>query len=144
MENFKLNDQLAKDCHELGFIDNSRILLMNNSLVPWLVIVPEVQETELYKLNELQQKKIVQQINILSEFIQTQYKTDKINVASIGNMVRQMHIHVVGRFETDYCWPGVVWGAKENEPYTLENIDEIKNRLGKNIHSFSKNTFSKL
>ena len=134
---FKLNKQLQKDSHLIGRLDKSYILLMKNSLVPWIVIVPEVNETEFYEIENREQQKLLQQINIMSRFLSADFKTDKINVATIGNVVKQMHIHIVGRFENDYCWPGVVWGAKEMTAYADNEVERIKILMGEKIEGLA-------
>lgn len=136
MVQFKLDEKLAQGCHMLGKLQTSHILLMNNSLVPWIVIVPEVNEAEFFQIEEAMQQTILKQINQLSEFISEQYNTDKLNVATIGNIVKQMHIHIVGRHKDDYCWPGVVWGASTKEAYGLDEVEKIKKALLLKIENF--------
>ena len=136
MSGFKIAEQLAQDCHYLGKTQSSHILLMKNSLVPWLVIVPEVNESELFQIESSQQLQILQHINHISKVIKEEFKVDKINVASIGNIVKQMHIHIVGRFENDYCWPGVVWGATGKDEYDDESILKFKLLLKSKIKDF--------
>jgi diadenosine tetraphosphate (Ap4A) HIT family hydrolase len=129
MNDFKVNQQLIRDCYQLGTLNNSHILLMNNALVPWLVIVPEVNETEFYEIESSQQEVILQQINKISKFIKQEFEVDKLNVATIGNIVKQMHIHIVGRDKNDYCWPGVVWGAEGSKPYTEDEVLKFKEKF---------------
>jgi len=136
MSEFKINEQLMQDCHKLGTLKSNHILLMNNSLVPWIIIVPEVNVIEFFDIEETQQQTILQQINQLSKFIKSEYKVDKINVATIGNVVKQMHIHVVGRFENDYCWPGVVWGESGKEFYADSEVLKIKQNIQSKIENF--------
>lgn len=133
MNNFKLNEQLKKDCIELGKMKVSRLLLFNNSLAPWFILVPEVEVYEFYELDIKIQQSILQETNALSRFLKQQMKVDKINIATIGNIVKQLHIHVVGRNKNDYCWPNVVWGAKGKQIYTDYEIKSIKDNLEKNI-----------
>ena len=73
----------------------------------------------------------------MSRFLSADFKTDKINVATIGNVVKQMHIHIVGRFENDYCWPGVVWGAKEMTAYADNEVERIKILMGEKIEGLA-------
>lgn len=129
MKNFHINEQLARDCHQLAVVYDCHILLMNNSLVPWIIIVPEIEETEFFEIEDSQQQKILKLINQLSKFIKQEYKVDKLNVATIGNVVKQMHIHIVGRNNNDYCWPGVVWGADGCQPYIEEEVLTLKENL---------------
>jgi len=125
MSGFVLDSRLESDCHLLGRIDNSLLLLMDNSLVPWLILVPMVEVTEFHELEQDTQLQLLEQINLLSAYLKEEYAPDKINVAAIGNIVRQMHIHVVGRSEQDYCWPNVVWGAEGRQAYAEGEVAAI-------------------
>jgi len=129
MIEFKLDLRLQKDCFILAESDFFVVLLMNNSLVPWFILVPKTDCSEIYQLDDALQSKILAMINQISRFVSAEYKTDKLNVASIGNIVNQMHIHIVGRYKTDPYWPGVVWGASEKTAYELEKVKGIKMKL---------------
>ncbi len=126
---FELDARLAGDCLILGELDCSLLLLMNNSLVPWFILVPVTQATEIYQLPGKQQLQLLKEINLLSDFINREFSIEKLNVAAIGNIVKQLHVHVVGRHSSDYCWPGVVWGAEQSEPYSDAEIKRIKESL---------------
>ena len=125
MNNFKLDNRLEKNCSVLSDTSEFITLLMNNSLVPWFIIVPKTDKTELYQLDVEMQHKCFDQINNISKFISSEYKPDKLNVAAIGNIVKQLHIHVVGRFEDDHYWPGVVWGNDQKKNYTQDQVDHV-------------------
>lgn len=125
MKSIEIDARLKHDTIQLGSINGQALLLMNNSLVPWFVVLPNTRETELYKLAESEREVLEGNINILSEFIQAKFPAEKLNVASIGNVVSQMHIHIVGRCRSDFCWPGVVWGQTECEPYTKAGLNNI-------------------
>ena len=129
MEAFSLDPQLAKDCIVLAESDTSLLLLMNNSLVPWFILVPRTGETELHALDVATQGTLLKEINLLAEQVKTVFAVDKLNIAAIGNVVQQLHIHVIGRRRTDYCWPNVVWGRPEREPYTPAAITEVIQKL---------------
>ncbi|MCW9015154.1 MAG: HIT domain-containing protein [Gammaproteobacteria bacterium] len=141
MENFKLDEQLKKDCLVLGKLPFSYLLLLNNSLAPWFILVPETEQTELYKMHSEDQHKLLEEINLISSFVQEEFNISKINVATIGNIVRQMHVHIVGRHEQDYCWPGVVWGNEQKQAYQDCEINTIvkdmQEKLGKHIEVFT-------
>ncbi len=139
MTRFSLHPQLAKDCHELGKLELCHILLMDNALVPWFILVPETSITEFHQLEHKQQLQLLEEINRISGFIESHFTISKLNTATIGNIVRQMHIHIIGRHEKDYCWPGVVWGRVEKEPYEQSKVDEIRNALK---HWFLKHQYS--
>ncbi|MEY8716542.1 HIT domain-containing protein [Francisella philomiragia] len=125
---FKLDSRLEADTFEICEHLDCKILLMNNSTVPWFIVVPFTDRTEWYQLDDSQQYNINKIINKISNFIVNEYKSDKLNIATIGNVVKQMHIHVVGRFENDPVWPAPVWGNIQSKPYTEQ--EKIK-LLGK-------------
>lgn len=129
MSDFQLDPGLRQDCLILGGWDSSLLLLLNNALVPWFIIVPRTQVTELYELSAEQQSGLQAQINSLSRFLKEQLSVDKINVAAIGNIVSQLHIHVVGRSVGDFCWPGVVWGADKKRPYDQPEVQGLRDKL---------------
>ncbi len=125
MSDFVLDARLENDCHILGRLDTTLLLLMDNSLVPWFILVPEVEVTEFHDLEQEVQVHLLGQINAISNHLKKEFSVDKVNVAAIGNVVRQLHIHVVGRWVTDYCWPNVVWGAEGRKPYTEPELQSI-------------------
>jgi diadenosine tetraphosphate (Ap4A) HIT family hydrolase len=126
---FQLDERLAHDCHRLASLPFSDLLLMNNALIPWFILVPRTEATELYQLPQSQQLALLDEINLVSRFIEQHYSPHKLNVAAIGNIVRQMHIHLVARSEDDICWPGVVWGATRRERYRQSQLDAIALQL---------------
>lgn len=126
---FELDPKLASDCFALGDLSLSRLLLMNNALLPWFILVPRVTEKEIYQLQADQQQLLLQEINTLSSFAQINFNADKLNVAAIGNIVSQLHIHVVARKTTDCCWPGVVWGGQQCETYSESALDAVRGQV---------------
>ena len=129
MSNVQLDAQLQQDCIVLGELECSLLLLMNNALLPWFILVPKTDKTELYELADDVQAGVWAEINAVSKFVKDEFCIDKLNVAAIGNVVQQLHIHVIGRQHEDYCWPGVVWGRSEKTPYTKEAIKHIIAKL---------------
>ena len=129
MNPFKLDPQLEKDCYVLGRLDDQNLLLLNNALLPWLILVPETAVTELFELDRSEQQKLLDNINRLSGFLKQHYPVDKLNIAAIGNIVSQLHVHIIARNRTDFCWPDVVWGRPEKTVYTEEDVEEIKANL---------------
>ena len=131
MQKFNLDPRLDDDCFILSESDQFLVLLMNNSLVPWFIFVPKTDKTELYELDDALHTQIFNVTRQLSEFIKNEFQADKLNVAAIGNIVQQMHIHVVGRYQSDPYWPGVVWGGAEKKPYDSDEVNNIKLALNK-------------
>lgn len=126
---FQLDPRLKNDCYQLAESERSIWLLLNNSHFPWFIIVPKTQESELYLLTQEQQLQVQLETNLLSEFVDNTFDCSKLNVACIGNVVKQMHIHIVGRSESDPCWPGVVWGTSAKQEYKSATVAEIQTKL---------------
>lgn len=124
---FKLHPQLAKDCFILEENDEFHLLLLNNADYPWLILVPHTQYLELHHMDIDQQMLWLYKVQQVSFFMEKHFQIDKLNVASIGNMVRQMHWHIIGRFENDAVFPAVVWGQKAQSTYTEEQVEHIRN-----------------
>lgn len=138
MTRFEIDKRLATDNFILGEFETSIVLLMNNKVAPWFVLVPKVENVyELYELDAGIQARLLNEINTLSTFIKDHFTVDKLNVAAIGNIVKQLHIHVVARTESDYCWPGVVWGTDFSEPYLEEEVDELVSKMRNKLTGFS-------
>ena len=123
--NFKLDSRLEQDCFVLGRFKLCHLLLMNNSAVPWYILVPETAATEICDLGVFAQAILFDEINVVSRYVQGLAGVKKLNVAAIGNVVSQLHVHIVGRHPGDFAWPGVVWGAPSDEEYTDEQVREI-------------------
>ena len=140
MTEFKLDPRLANDCFEIAENDLNFVLLMNNSAVPWFIIVPKVSVIEWTDLPEHQERQLKADIDVLATYIKEHFSIDKLNIAGIGNVVSQLHIHVIGRSKTDYCWPNVVWGTSAPSSYEQVRVDEITQQL----LSFTGDQFSAL
>lgn len=123
---FKLDERLAADTHLLMDDDIYTYLLNKNAEVAWLILVPHIEQTEFYHLKPDVQNRLCEQINRLSKFIESGFSIDKLNVATIGNVVSQMHVHVIGRRKDDAYWPDVVWGKAFEKTYTKRQVDSIR------------------
>jgi len=129
MNSFTLDPRLANDCIVLGQMPLSLLLLLKNSLVPWFILVPRRSATEIFELDQKDQEALLAEMNLLSAFVQGLPGVEKLNVAAIGNIVKQLHLHVIGRNPHDFCWPNVVWGRTEKAPYGREEIEAIREAL---------------
>jgi diadenosine tetraphosphate (Ap4A) HIT family hydrolase len=125
---FTLHPRLANGAFDLGRLGISRLLLKNNALFPWLLLVPEVDQgvEDLHQLDEAQYADVTASIRRVSMFIADYFDPEKLNVACIGNQVRQMHIHLVGRSSADPGWPGTVWAFDGKQLYTEGQVEEIR------------------
>lgn len=129
MNIFTLDPRLADDCIVLGEMRLSLLLLLKNALVPWFILVPRRDQTEIFELNREDQKALLEEINLISGFVKGLAGVEKLNVAAIGNVVKQLHVHLIGRNPEDFCWPNVVWGRPEKTPYSDEEIRAIRESL---------------
>lgn len=131
---FILNTTLEKDCIQLGKLQLCRVLLMNDSQFPWLILVPEKPDlTEIYQLSEQDQQVLIQESSFVTEQLAGIYLADKMNIAALGNMVPQLHIHHVVRYKSDKSWPAPVWGQFDALPYTedklMDTVKKVKRAL---------------
>lgn len=124
---FTLHPRLESGTIELGRLVGGRVLLKTNALFPWLLIVPEVEQgiEDLHQLDPETYAAVTDAIRTVSRFVSSHFQPEKLNVACIGNQVRQMHIHIVGRSPGDPAWPGVVWSHDGKQAYTQDQIDAI-------------------
>lgn len=129
MANFTLHEKLAADSYLLGKLDCNYLLLMRNAHFPWFVLVPETDKTDFHALNKDQQLLLLDQINMISRFVEDNFPTDKLNIGCIGNIVSQLHIHIVGRRKDDICWPNVVWGIQDFKEYKSDEVSIIREKL---------------
>lgn len=124
---FVLHPRLAAGAVELDRRGGCLVLLKNNALFPWILVVPEVDGAieDLHQLEPARFDEVMRVVRDASGFVAEQFRPLKLNVACIGNQVRQMHLHIVGRSEHDPAWPGVVWSFEGKQPYTADEIAAI-------------------
>ncbi|MDO6695545.1 HIT domain-containing protein [Aliiglaciecola sp. 3_MG-2023] len=135
---FQLDPQLAKDCFEVCDLPLSKILLLNDLQYPWFIQVPRVNNvSEIIDLNEAQQSQLWYESKILSESIKHVFQPFKLNIAALGNMVSQLHIHHIARFQNDVAWPKPVWGVATPKHYESADsttlMDKMATLLGEKI-----------
>jgi diadenosine tetraphosphate (Ap4A) HIT family hydrolase len=120
---FTLHPRLAEDCITLGRFRLCRLLLMNDSRYPWFILVPEKSGlTEIYQLSPADQITLTAESSFLAENLAKLFEADKMNIAAIGNLVPQLHIHHIVRYQNDAAWPAPVWGKFDRIPYTEDRI----------------------
>lgn len=124
---FKLHTQLAKDTVKIGSTDMCLVLLAKDSRFPWIILVPHQEGLrELHDLSPFDQIQVMAEITHLTQALQLAFGAEKTNVAALGNMVPQLHIHIVMRNSDDAAWPGPIWGVGTAEPYTKAGLKETK------------------
>lgn len=127
---FSLHPRLAQNCHQLGRFKLCRLLLMNDNQFPWFILVPQISGiSELHQLSAEQRRKLIDESCYLAENLAVLYQGDKMNVAAIGNIVEQLHVHHVVRYRHDKAWPQPIWGKFSAVPYTPEQLNETVQRL---------------
>lgn len=115
---FVLNPVLAADTVDIATWDLSLLRLMKDSNYPWLILVPARPDVSaMHQLNSADAAILMVEIRRASELLQDLYSPRQINVAALSNVVSQLHVHVIARFETDAAWPGPVWGAVPRQDY---------------------------
>lgn len=129
-EQFNLHPQLVKDCFELAELPLCKLLLCNDSAYPWFILVPKVNDiTDIYQLDWQQQQQLLNESSLLSELLMQVFSGDKMNVAALGNVVEQLHMHHVVRYKDDVSWPKPIWGQQPLTPYSSDELMSLKEKL---------------
>lgn len=118
MAGFELNERLRADSALIGNLGLCQLRLMEDSRWPWLILVPQRPDVEeVFDLTPLDQAMLTFETNLVGQALKKSTNATKVNVGALGNIVRQLHVHVIARFENDPNWPGPVWGFGAREPY---------------------------
>ncbi len=129
-EEFLLHKQLASDCIEIAELPLCKLLLCNDSAYPWFILVPRVNGiSEIYQLDWPQQQQLLNESSLLSELLMHSFGGDKMNVAALGNVVEQLHVHHVVRYQSDSQWPNPIWGKQVTTAYSDEDLLALKDKL---------------
>ena len=124
----ELHPQLARDCEAVGRFPLCRLLLIRDANYPWFILVPDRDGiSEIYQLPESDREQLMCESCALSEVLVERFRPDKLNLAALGNLVPQLHLHHLVRYRDDPAWPGPVWGRLPAKPYTPEALAQ---RLG--------------
>jgi len=127
---FELDPQLHQDTLVVGRFELSVVLMSRDANYPWCILVPQrAGKYELHHLSEADRQQLIRESCHLSEVMTDLFVPDKMNVAALGNVVRQLHVHHVARFKTDKAWPGPVWGIHPAADYSEADLDERVSRL---------------
>lgn len=133
---FTLNERLQADTRHVTDLDLCRVLLMDNALWPWLILVPMREDAvEIHRLDEADQSALMREIARASRVVERLFAPDKMNVGALGNMVPQLHVHVIGRTRGDPAWPGPVWGSGHARPYEPAEADALVKRLAEALRA---------
>ncbi|MEH6470790.1 MAG: HIT domain-containing protein [Halopseudomonas sp.] len=127
---YRLDSRLAQDCIVLGQFSLCDLLLMNDVNYPWFILVPRLADiSEIYHLSAQQQQQLTVESSILASNLADIFNADKMNIAALGNVVSQLHIHHVVRYQGDPAWPAPVWGKAPAVPYGADKIEELRERV---------------
>lgn len=127
---FQLHPRLQQDCINIGRFELCRLLMMNDSQYPWFILVPEIADIkEIYQLARPERTLLMEESSYLAKNLQQIYKADKMNIATIGNIVSQLHVHHIVRYQTDSAWPAPIWGKSVAVSYTEQQISDTLTRL---------------
>lgn len=122
----EIHPQLRSDCLLLGRFELSYLLLMQDANYPWFILVPDREGvSEIFQLSAEDQIQLTKESAVLSSALKEQFAADKLNIAALGNIVPQLHIHHVVRYQNDPAWPAPVWGKLPARPYDARQQQEV-------------------
>jgi diadenosine tetraphosphate (Ap4A) HIT family hydrolase len=131
---FSLHPQLAKDTVPLGDLPLSLVLLINDQTYPWLLLVPRRRNvSEITDLGSVERAHLMSEITQVADALKAETRCDKLNIAALGNVVPQLHVHIIARFRSDAVWPRPVWGQTPPTPYGEADRAEVVSRLRRRI-----------
>ena len=126
MKDFDLHPRLVKDTYVVANLNLCRLLLMNDSNYPWFILVPRIENiSELFHLTKVDRQSLNNEIDELSRRLLLHFNAKKMNVAAMGNIVPQLHVHVIVRKETDAAWPNPIWNNVDIVPYEKNISDDL-------------------
>jgi len=127
---FALDPRLQQDTVPIGDFELCRLLLSNDSNYPWFILVPRREAiSELFQLDTADQQQLWRETTALAELLKDLFDADKLNVATLGNVVSQLHMHVIVRKHEDAAWPAPVWGKQPAVPYEAGQVAAIREQL---------------
>ena len=131
----QVNKNFLKSSHFISDLKLCEIRMVNNSKFPWIILIPKRKKiTDISELNKKDRSLLMDEIVYCSKLMKKIFKTSKLNVEKIGNIVPQLHIHIIARKKTDTTWPLSVWVTK-SKPYTEKNLSFVINKISE---GFSK------
>ena len=126
---FKINNKFLKSSYHIADLKLCSVRFNDNSKFPWLILIPKRKNiTDISDLNSKDQILFVKEIVFVSKLMKKLFKTSKLNVEKIGNIVPQLHIHIISRKKTDSSWPLSVWVVK-GKKYSAKNLKKVLNKI---------------
>ena len=121
-----IHPQLRNDCLILGHLELCHVLLLQDANYPWFILVPDREAiTEIHQLDEADQQLLMRESVLLSRALETAFSPDKLNIAALGNVVPQCHVHHIVRYRTDVAWPAPVWGRVPAKVYSEDALARV-------------------
>src|SRR6201991_4968138 len=131
---WSLHQQLTQDTIDIGDLPMCRVLVIKDANYPWLLLVPRRSEAvEIIDLDEVEQAQLMTEVSRAARALKEITKCDKLNIAALGNMVPQLHVHVIARRTGDVAWPRPVWGVAEALPHDAEEVQHFISALRRKI-----------
>ncbi|MGZ3787407.1 MAG: HIT domain-containing protein [Bacteriovorax sp.] len=130
MKAFRVDPELEKNSYLIADLALSRLYVKNDKENPWFILVPRVANaSELIDLNHEEQCMLMEEVTIVSDFLRNYYQPFKINIGALGNIVRQLHVHVLARYEDDRAWPQALWGTEPSLHFEQVELENIKSNF---------------
>jgi diadenosine tetraphosphate (Ap4A) HIT family hydrolase len=131
---WSLHPQLAKDTIDIGDLPLSRVLVIKDANFPWLLLVPRrADAVEIIDLDEVAQAQLMTEVTRVSRALKDITKCDKLNVAALGNVVPQLHVHIIARRTSDVAWPRPVWGVAPPVPHDAQEVQQFISAIRRKI-----------
>ena len=125
-----IHPQLMHDCQLLGKFALCHLLLMRDANYPWCILVPDRDGiSEIHQLSESDQQQLLRESSLLAVAMESAFSPDKLNIAALGNVVPQLHLHHIARYRTDAAWPAPVWGRVPAKPYLEYELEAVMHSL---------------
>jgi len=131
---WSLHPQLEKDTIDIGDLPLSRVLVIRDANYPWLLLVPRRPDTvEIIDLDEVEQAQLMTEVSRAARALKEVTKCDKLNIAALGNVVPQLHVHIIARRTSDAAWPRPVWGVVPPLPHDAGEVQNFISALRRKI-----------
>ena len=125
----ELHPQLQNDCLLVGKFELCKLLLMKDANYPWFILVPDRDGiTEIYQLDDAAQQQLMRESSVMARLLVEHFQADKVNIAALGNVVPQLHVHHIARYHEDPAWPAPVWGPCPAQAYTGEALQLTRDK----------------
>ena len=126
---FKLHKKFLKSSHHLLDLKLCKVRLHDNSKFPWIILIPKRKNiNDISDLNSKDQLLLMKELVYSSKVMKKLFKTSKLNVEKVGNIVPQLHIHIIARYKKDNSWPLSVWVVK-GKPYSAKALKKVVNKI---------------